>query len=45
VTTTVTEAAQDMLERLSRAATLFSGACAVPELEAAADPHDEVTET
>jgi hypothetical protein len=45
VTTTATQAAQDMLGRLSRAAALFGDAGAVPEFEAAADPHDEVTET
>jgi hypothetical protein len=45
VTTTATQAAQDMLGRLSRAAALFGDVGVVPEFEAAADPHDEVTET
>jgi hypothetical protein len=44
VTTTATQAAQDMLERLGRAAALFGGAGAVPDLEAAADSHDGMGE-
>ena len=44
VTTTATQAAQDMLGRLTRAAALFGGAGVVPEFEAAAYPHDEVVE-
>ena len=35
MTTTATQAAQDMLERLSRAAALFGGADGDAELEAA----------
>jgi hypothetical protein len=44
VTTTATQAAQDMLERLCRAVALFGGVGAVPDVEAAAGPHDEVAE-
>ena len=42
MTTTAAQAAQDMLERLSRAAALFGGAGA--ELETAADSQDGMGE-
>ena len=44
MTTTATQAAQDILERLSRAAALFGGAGGDAELEVAADPHDGMGE-
>jgi hypothetical protein len=44
VTTTATQAAQDVLERLSRAAALFGDTGAVPEVEASADSHDGMGE-
>jgi hypothetical protein len=40
VTTTATQAAQDMLERLGRAAALFGGADDNAEREASADSQD-----
>ena len=44
MTTTATQAAQDMLERLSRAAALFGGGGADAELETAADSQDGMGE-
>ena len=44
MTTTATQAAQDMLERLSRAAALFGGAADDAELETAAVSQDGMGE-
>ena len=44
MTTTAAQAAQDMLERLSRAAALFGGAGGDAELETAADSQDGMGE-